>query len=156
MGYLDEIARRRIAALLLIAGLVVAGLAVADLGPFADPPTQEERARDTVVRFFDAAGDGDFGTVCDLLTKEKREDIEARASRVVFEQDIAGCAGVLEAVGGEQLGETRIDAIDDVRVSGSLAAVDAELVFPGAKRPEPRTFSLVLVDGDWKVSDFDL
>ena len=68
---MSDVVRRRIAALLLIAGIAVAVLAIADVGPFDDPPTEEERVQETVEDFFGAAANGDSKTFCGLLTERR-------------------------------------------------------------------------------------
>ena len=74
---MDEVTRRRIAAVLLVIVVIVAALAIADLGPFSDPPTEEERAQETVEDFFGAAADGDFKEFCDLLSETASGDDRA-------------------------------------------------------------------------------
>lgn len=155
-GYLSEVARRRIAALILIVGILVAALAIGDVGPFSDPPTEAELAQDAVEQFFDAAHDHDFGAVCSLLTQEKRQEVEAQGARLSAEKGLKGCNEILAALAGKTLAETRITKFDSARVSGPQAAVDVELSFSEDKRPQPRTFTLLLVDGEWKINDFGL
>jgi hypothetical protein len=154
MGYLSDVAQRRIAALLLVAAIAVGALAVADVGPFSDPPTQEERAQDAVERFFTAARDKDFKAVCDQLTNQEQRTIEQRAGAIAARQGLKGCAEILEALLGKQLGASRIDKFDEVSVSGNQARVEAELRTPGAKHPRPATFQLFLVRGEWRIADF--
>jgi hypothetical protein len=48
VGSLSESARRRIAAVILLAGIAIAALAIWDVGPFANPPTEAERAQSAV------------------------------------------------------------------------------------------------------------
>ena len=43
MGYFSEVARRRIAAVILIVGIVLAVLAITDTAFFEDPPTEAEK-----------------------------------------------------------------------------------------------------------------
>src|SRR5215210_8094999 len=125
MGYLSEVTRRRIAALLLVAIIVVAGLAIADVGPFSDPPTGEER-----------------------------RTVEQRAGSVVSQQELKGCDEILRAFLGKQLSETQIAKVVDVRVSGNQAVVDANLRSEGTKRPRPATFELFLIEGEWRIDSF--
>jgi len=67
VGNLSELARRRIAAAILIGGIAIGALAIADVGPFSDPPTEEERAQSAVEHFFAAAQDHDFKSACTQL-----------------------------------------------------------------------------------------
>lgn len=153
MGYLDPYTRRRIAAVLLVLIVVVAGLAIADVGPFEDEPTEEERAADTVEQFFGAAADGDFNTFCNLLTKEARKSVEVRAGEVASEQNLAGCAEVLDALAGEQFKDSELRVVSS-NVSGDLARVETELKIPDEPGKQQRSVLLQLSEGEWYVQDF--
>lgn len=154
MGYLSDVARRRIAAALLVAGVVLAALAIADVGPFSNPPTEADRAQAAVERFFDAAHDKDFAGVCGQLTKQKRRDVEQRGGSLASQQGLKGCDEILRALLGGQLTGTRIARVNDVRVSGNRAVVDAELRTPTTKHAQPTTFDLFLIGDRWKIADF--
>lgn len=153
MGRLDEVTRRRIAALLLVAGAIAAALALTDAGPFSDPPSAEERAGEAVEDFFAAGREEDFDAVCRSLTRDARGVVEILGARIATEKGLHGCAEILAVESGEELAGTEA-TVSDVRISGNRAAVDVELTAEGAKRPQPRTFELVLVNGRWKVNDF--
>ncbi|MGI9020252.1 MAG: hypothetical protein ACR2G3_06035 [Solirubrobacterales bacterium] len=153
MGYLDEYTRRRVAAVLLVVGIVVAVLAIANVGPFSDPPTQEELAQETVEEFFAAARAGDFKTFCDLLTKAARQGIEVRAGAIAAQEDLEGCAEILGTLVGKQLegSELRITLSN---VSGNRARVETELKLEGEPGRQQRSVLLEQSpDGDWKISD---
>jgi hypothetical protein len=154
VGYLSETARRRIAALLLAVGAVVAVLALADVGPFDDPPTQEERANAALSEFFVAAQAEQYRRVCASLTPERRLLIQQAGARIATQQGLSGCAEIFAEVFGDNLGKLKIVSIADTRVSGNRAAIDAELKVPGAKRPESRTIEMVLIGEDWKLDSF--
>jgi ketosteroid isomerase-like protein len=154
MGSLSERARRRIAAVILVAGIAVAALAIADVGPFSDPPTEAERAQDAVERFFAAARDRDFEAVCGQLTGEERRVVEQRAGSLAAQEGLKGCNEILKKLLGDQLGATRITKIFDVRVSGNQAIVEANLRTPGADGPRSATFHLFLIRGEWRIADF--
>jgi hypothetical protein len=66
---------------LLVAGIAAAVLAITDTGPFADPPTEEERIEATVREFFGAAADGDSRTFCALLTKQACEELRVTTAQ---------------------------------------------------------------------------
>ena len=157
---LSDVTRRRIAALLLVAGIAVAVLALRDVGPFSNPPTPEERAQAAVEDFFDAAHDKDFKAMCGLLTPATQTQITQRiAAALATQTQVSSCAQALQAQDkavkgqpGASLSQTRIVRVDDSRVSGNRAAVDAVLTYPGAKRTQPRTFELELVRGEWRIS----
>jgi 3-hydroxyacyl-CoA dehydrogenase len=154
VGNLSEAARRRIAAVVLIAGIAVAGLAIADVGPFSDPPTEEERAQSAVERFFAAARDHDFKSACAQLTSEEQRTIEQRAASVASQEGLKGCDEILKAFLGDQLAGTQITKVIDVRVSGNQAVMDANISTPGSKGTRPATFHMFLIRDEWKINDF--
>src|SRR3954452_22998966 len=154
MGNLSEVARRRIAALILVVGVAVAVLAIADLGPFSDPPSQAERAQGAVEQFFASAQDRDFKSACGQLTGEEQRVIEQRAGSVAAREGLKGCDEILKGFLGDQLAGTKITKIVDVRVSANQAVVDANLSSPGSKGTQSATFDLFLVRDVWKISDF--
>lgn len=153
MGYLDEHTRRRVAAVLLVIGVVVAALAIADLGPFSDPPTQEELAQETVEEFFAAAREGDFETFCGLLTGTARQGIEVRAGAIAAEEGLKGCAEILKALVGKQFEGSEL-TITLSSVSGNRARVETELKMKGEAGRQQRSVLLEQDrDGDWLISD---
>lgn len=154
MGNLSEAARRRIAAVILVAGIAVAVLAIADLGPFSNPPTEAERAQGAVERFFAAAQDRDFKSVCGQLTAEEQRAVEQRAGSVAAREGLKGCHEILREFLSDELAATRITKIADVRVSGNQAIVEAALRSPGSDGPRSATFHLFLIRGEWRIADF--
>jgi hypothetical protein len=152
VGFLDPYTRRRVAAVLLVIGVVVAGLAIADLGPFSNPPTEEERAEDTVERFFAAASEGDFDTFCGLLTKQARKQVEVSGGAIAAEQGLKGCAEILEGLAGKQFKDSRLRIISS-NVSGDQARVETKLKLQG-ESGEQRSVLLQLSTGEWLVADF--
>jgi hypothetical protein len=154
MGYLSDVARRRIAAAILIVGVALAGLAIANLGPFSDPPTEAERAQAAVEGFFDAAHDKNFGGVCQQLTGQEQRTVEQRAGSLAVKQGLKGCDQILSAYLGDQLSGARIAKVQDVRVSGNRAVVEADIHAPGSKHPRATTFDLFLIKDRWRIADF--
>jgi hypothetical protein len=152
VGYLDPYTRRRVAAVLLILGVVVAALALADVGPFSDPPTEEERAADAVEEFYGAAREGDFGAFCKKLTKPARAAIEQRAGAIAAEEGLEGCAEILGALAGKELESNELTIIES-SVSGDRARVETELKLAGQKRREQRSVLLQLDKGEWLIYD---
>jgi hypothetical protein len=152
VGYLDPHTRRRVAAVLLVIGVIIAGLAIADIGPFSDPPTEEERAEDTVERFFAAAADGDFDTFCGLLTKQARQQIEVSGGAIAAEQDLHGCSEILKGLAGKQFKDSQLK-ITASNVSGDQARVETKLKLRG-EPGEERSVLLQLSKGEWYVQDF--
>lgn len=151
MGYLSDVVRRRIAALLLLAAIAVAALAIADAGPFEDPPTIEEEAQAAVERLFAAAAEGDFEAYCDLLTGHARRLVRVNAARLLRKEDVGGCPTILSAFGEALEGGTL--RVRQVSVSGEQARAEVDYRVPGGRGPQPRTVFLQLVDGAWRVND---
>lgn len=150
MGFLSDVARRRIAAVLLVAGAAVVALAIADVGPFSDPVTEEERAQAAVERFFEAGQRNDFGAACDQLTKQAQQTVEQRAGAIAAQRGLQGCDEILRLF----LGQLRISKVVDVRVSGNRAVVEANLSAAGSSHAQPATIDLFLIKDHWKISDF--
>src|SRR5215218_4359299 len=149
MGYLSDVARRRIAAVLLMAVIVLAALAIADVGPFSDPQTESERAQASVERFFDAAHEGNFGASCAQLTKDVRLTMQQRAGIAAASQGLQGCDQILRP-----FLHLEIARVDQVRVSGNQATVETDVRATDAKHPRPTMVHLFLINGRWKISDF--
>jgi hypothetical protein len=150
---LDEYTRRRVAAILLIVVVVVAALAIADVGPFEDPPTEEEIAEQAVVDFFTAAEEGDYAAFCDGLTKAAQQSIEVRAGALAAEEDLKGCAEILEAFVGDQFADSEL-VITFSNVEGNRARVETELKLKGEPGRSQRTVLLEQSqEGDWLISD---
>ena len=154
LGYLDEYTRRRVAAVLLVIGIVIAALAIADVGPFSEPPTEEERAADAVEEFFAAATDGDFETFCGLLTKEARAAIELRGAALAAQTDkeLKGCKEVLGTLVGKQFEGSELK-ITLSNVSGNRARVETELKLKGEPGRQQRSVLLQEIDGEWLIYD---
>ena len=147
---MSEVARRRIAALLLIAGIAVAALAIADAGPFEDPPTEEERVEEVVREFFDAAAAVDGERYCALLTRDARRALGVNIAQQVRLDEPPSCADgivLLQKFFGGLKAE-----INHVSVSGPEARVEIQLKVKGAGAG-PRTVLLTEKDGEWLVSD---
>ena len=115
-----------------------------------DPPAEADRARAALEDFFGAAKRRDFRAACAILTAPERSQIEIRGAALAGNR--TGCSGVLDSPLGSALGRTRIE-IDDVRVSGNLAAIEARLQTPGARRPQFRTYRLEDLGRRWRISE---
>jgi hypothetical protein len=150
---LSEVARRRIAALLLVVGIAFAVLAVTDTAPlFDDPPTEEERVQDTVESFYDAAIDGDFAAYCALLSQSARELVQRNAARLIEEAGRLSCQDIV-SVAADSFKGLRL-RIREVSISGIRARAEVDLKRPGQADVESRTLYLEKLDsGDWRVSD---
>lgn len=148
---ITDIARRRIAALLLIAALIVGALALADLGPFDDPSGRaEDDVEATVDGLFSAAAAGDFKSFCALLTPRARETLRENAARLGG-GETPPCARTLELTLGESLEGSRV-SVEDVSVSGPHARVTARFRPPEGEA-ELRTVYLDELEGEWLISD---
>jgi Protein of unknown function (DUF3828) len=94
-----------------------------------------------VSRFVRAANAQDFDAVCGLLAASEVRSIESEAGEA--------CARVLRGLSSDPA-ETDV-RIDEIRISGERASVDATFVQEGGTR-EPRTLRLVKEGGDWKIA----
>jgi len=152
VGYLSDATRRRIAAALLLVGIAVAALAIANVGPFSNPPSEAERARAAVERFFEAGHQKDFKAACGQLTKEAQRTLEQRAGAAAAQQGRKGCDEIL----GLFLAKLALGNVVDVRVSGNRAVVDASVrALGGSKgKGKPTTIDLFLIGNAWKIADF--
>jgi len=148
---MSEIARRRIAAVLLLALIVAAVIALTEAGPFDEPEeAEEDRVETAVEQLYDAAASGDYRAFCDLLTDRAREGLRENAARLTGGEP-PPCARTLELTIGDGLQGTRA-RVRDVSVSGPHARVTANV--RGAEDgPELRTIYLDEIDGEWLVSD---
>ena len=147
---MSDVWRRRIAALLLIAGIVVAVLAIKDVGPFSDPPTQEEVAQGVVEDFFNAAAKGDSKTFCNLLTDDARKTLEVNTAQRLQSNEAPSCTQILDVL-APAFKDSSID-VRLVSISGTRARVEARYKLAQAPA-QPRTILLELEDGEWHVSD---
>ncbi|HEY8001916.1 MAG: hypothetical protein ACHQJ5_12020 [Vicinamibacteria bacterium] len=147
---MSDTVRRRIAAALLVAGVIVAVLAIKDVGPFDDPPTEEERAQAAVERFFGAAAEGDSKTFCSLLTADAREQLRLSTAQRLQTDEVPACTKILDV-----LAPAFADSVLTVRyvsVSGNRARVEARYKLAGSGA-QPRTVLLLLEKGEWRISD---
>ena len=147
-----DVARRRIAALLLVAGIAVAALAIADVGPFEDPPTESERVTDAVEEFFTVAERGDSKAFCAMLTAPARDELRIDTAQRLQVNELPKCEKILDlfaaAFEGSQF------TVRSVNVSGNQARVEGRYQLRD-ERPEPRTVLLAEEDGEWRISDPD-
>jgi len=138
---------------LLVLGALVVAAAIANVGPFSNPPTEADRAQAALENFFAAARAKDFATACGLLTSSERSQLENRAAELAAKH--IGCTKVLDSPLGEVLARTKVE-IQDVRVSGNLAAIDTKLRAPGVARAHFRTYKLEETGDVWRISDVSL
>ena len=149
---MSDIARRRIAALLLIAGIAVGALAIADVGPFDDPPTEEERAQAVVEDYFAAAAALDGERYCALMTRDARRVLGVNIAQQLRLDEPPSCANGVTLL--QNLFKGLSAEINHVNVSGPQARVEVQLKIKGAGA-EPRTVLLSREDDAWLISDPD-
>ncbi len=147
---MSDAVRRRIATGLLVLGIAIGALAIADLGPFEDPPTEEERVAGVVDRFFGAASDGDSATFCGLLTTDAREALQVETAQRLHSDEVPKCERILDALGAVFAGSEV--SVHYVSVSGNRARVEARYRLRGSGA-EPRTVLLLEEGGEWRISD---
>jgi len=147
---MSDVARRRVAALLLIAGIAIAVLAIADIGPFEDPPTVEEEVQAAVEEFFGAASRGDAAGFCRRLTEDARSTLRSQVASLLGEDEAPGCEKAFDLLRDSLEGAEL--TVRYVSVSGNRARVEARSKLAG-RIAEPRTIELLEEDGEWKISD---
>ena len=155
MGYLSDVARRRIAAVILIVGIVIAVLAITDTAFFDDPPTESEKVTATVDGFFDAAKAEEFKEACDYLTKTAQDLMRQAAARALETEEELRCPEIMESVIGDSFAEVTVRVRPGVSISGNRARAEASLKTKG----ELATFRTILLEEDeggkgWLISDF--
>ena len=154
MGYLSEVARRRIAAAILIVGIVLVVLAVTDTAFFDDPPSESEKVETVVLDFFDAAAEGDFEVACDSVTKAAQDVMRRAAASALDTEQRLRCPEIMESVIGDSFKEVTV-RVRSVSISGNRARAEASLKTEG----ELATFRTILLEEDengsgWLISDF--
>lgn len=147
---MSDVGRRRLAAVLLVVGIALAALAIADVGPFEDPPTEQEKVEEAVERFFAAAASGDADSFCDLLTAQARQTLRVNTAQRLQINELPKCEQILDALAqafeGSQLTVRR------VAISGNRARVEARYRVAESSA-QPRTVLLLQEDGEWRISD---
>ena len=114
-------------------------IALAGCGPFGGKSDQD-KAGDTVTQLIEARNKGDFVKVCSLI---------AAPQLAKFKQAGTSCEQALPKLARK--GTTTAVNIDQVRVSGDRATVDATVSQNGGAG-NAQTILLVKEGGDWKIS----
>jgi hypothetical protein len=127
-------ANSRIARLSLAA---IAALAIAGCGPLGGE-SEEASAGDTLTELVEARNQGEFGTVCDLLSAQ---DL-AR-----FDNAGVSCEQTLRQ--RFPTGTTTTIRIEEVRVKDDRASIDATVSQTGGAG-RAQTFLLIKEEGEWK------
>ena len=147
---MSDVVRRRIAALLRLAGIAGAVLAINDVGPFEDPVTEEERAGDAVEAFFAAASGGDSKRFCTLLTADAREQLRVSTAQRLQIDEVPECTKILDVLAPVFAGSEF--TLNYVSVSGNRARAEGRFKIASAPA-QPRTVLLLLEKNEWHVSD---
>ncbi len=147
---MSDVTRRRLAALLLVLGIAIAALAIADVGPFEDPPSEEERVTAAVEEFFAAAERGDSKRFCSLLTVDARSELRISTAQRLQVNELPKCERILDLLAAAFKGSEM--TVRRVSVSGNQARVDGRYRV-GDGPAEPRTVLLLEENGEWHVSD---
>jgi hypothetical protein len=145
-----EVVRRRISAGVILIGVAVAIMALTDAAPLFDDVTDEQRVEDAVGRFFTAYDEGDFATVCELLSSDVREAIVLAGATETGEGE-PNCAEIVEArfsAVAEQDQELGVK-VDSVRVSGPRAVAVLTAKSPGI----PDTIELERAGDRWLITE---
>jgi ketosteroid isomerase-like protein len=121
------------------ATLVLAALAIGGCGPLGGK-SDSEQVSDAVNNLIEARNQGDYATVCDLIAEQQLVKFKAAGTT---------CAEALPKIA--QKGSTTTIRIEQVRVSGDRATVDAT-VSHNAGAGRAQTILLVKEGGDWKVA----
>jgi len=114
-------------------------IALAGCGPFGGK-SEQDKAGDTVTQLIEARNQGDFVKVCSLIASQQLAK---------FKQAGTTCERALPKLA--QKGTTTSINIDQVRVSGDRATVDATVSQNGGAG-NAQTILLVKEGADWKVS----
>jgi hypothetical protein len=114
-------------------------LAAAGCGPVGGED-DDDQVGDTVTELVEARNRGDFETVCSLISAQQHARFSAAGT---------SCEQALPRIARE--GTTTRIRIDEVRVSGDRATVDATVSQTGGAG-NPQTILLIKEDGDWKVT----
>jgi hypothetical protein len=119
--------------------LALAALASAGCGPLGSK-SESDQVSDALNKLIDARNQGDYATVCDLISDQQLVKFKAAGTT---------CQKALPRIA--QKGSTTTIRIDQVRVSGERATVDAT-VSHNAGAGNAQTILLVKEGGDWKVA----
>ena len=148
---MSDTLRRRLAALLLVIGIAVAVLAIKDVGPFSDPPTQEEKV---------PAWSRTSSTRPPRAIRRRSASCSPRTRATTLEVEHGAAAGVRRAARrAPQILDVLAPAFEDskidvrfVSISGTRARVEARYKLADSPA-QPRTILLELQEGEWHVSD---
>ena len=122
-----------------VVAVALMAIALAGCGPFGGK-SEQDKASDTVTQLIEARNQGDFVKVCSLIASQQLAK---------FKQAGTTCERALPKLARK--GTTTSINIDQVRVSGDRATVDATVSQNGGAG-NAQTILLVKEGADWKVS----
>jgi ketosteroid isomerase-like protein len=128
-------------------GLAIAVAAIIGVG-CGGGGSDEDQVRDVVTSFVEAGKNRDAEEACSLLASDQVKVVERLGHGADCEQVLGGILAKAQ-VSGTDL------KIEDVRVEGDRATVDATVKASGAS---PRAESILLIkeDGEWKLANAGL
>jgi ketosteroid isomerase-like protein len=129
----------------IVATLVAVGLGA---GCGGGGGSDEDQVREVVTAFVEAGKDRDAAEACSLLATDQVKSVEGLGSGGSCTTVLAGIFARAEDV------DTDLE-IQDVRVSGDRATVDATITSAGG-RPQAKSVLLVKEDGEWKIASAGL
>jgi Domain of unknown function (DUF4878) len=129
----------RQAAALVVLILASAASGLSGCGPLGGE-SDEERATDALTELIEARNRRDFAAVCDLISSRYQ---------LRFQRSGTTCQEALPRLA--ERGTTTSIVIQEVRVSGDRATVDARVARTGGAG-RSQTILLTKEDGEWKVS----
>ena len=110
--------------------------------------SDEDQVRDVVTSFVQAGKDRDAAEACSLLSADQVKTVESLSPG-------GSCATILGGIFAKAKDvSTEVD-IQDVRVEGDRATVDATVRSPGSQ-PKAQTILVVKEDGEWKLASAGL
>ena len=109
--------------------------------------SDEDQVRDVVTSFVEAGKDRDAAEACSLLSADQVKSVEQLGG--------GSCATILGGIFSKARDIGTDVEIQDVRVEGDRATVDATVRAPGSQ-PKAESILVVRENGEWKIADAGL
>lgn len=133
--------------LIALAAVGVLGALLGGCGDGGGGGEDEAKVRDVVTAFVAAGNDRDAGRACGLLARDQVANVAKLGG--------GGCASSLGQL-FENAGDSKTELrIDDVRIDGDRASVDATVKRSGTPA-QAQSILLVREDGEWRLADAGL
>jgi ketosteroid isomerase-like protein len=110
--------------------------------------SDEDQVRGVVESFVQAGEDRDAAAACDLLAADQVKTVEKIGPG-------GSCATILAGIFSKAEDVSTDVEIQDVRVEGDRATVDATVKSPGSQ-PKAESILVVREDGEWKLASVGL